>query len=78
MFVVFVVEKDEKGKNRNDNWNFWFWFFGSKNGRFVMHNCFSQICFLKPLFYSVCGVRAFWAKLSKKGKFWTPPKRKIE
>ena len=31
-----------------------------------------------PYFYSVFGVRAFWAKLSKKVNFWTtPPKKKL-
>ena len=46
-----------------------FWFFWSKNGRFVTHICFPKKG-LKPLFYSVLGVSAFWAKVSKKGKFW--------
>ena len=30
---------------------------------------------LKPLFYSVLGVSAFWAKVSKKGNFEKPPKK---
>ena len=32
---------------------------------------------LKPLFYSVFWVRAFWAKVSKKGNF-EKPARKME
>ena len=41
-----------------------------------------RICFLqkkgllKPQFYSVLGVCAFWAKLSKKGNFGHPPKKR--
>ena len=51
--------------------------FLSKNGRFVTHNCFSKIGVLKPLLFIVFwGVRAFWAKLSKKGIFGHPPKNK--
>ena len=29
-----------------------------------------------PYFYSVFGVRIFWAKLSKKGNFWTPTQKR--
>ena len=32
---------------------------------------------MKPLFYSVFGVRAFWAKLAKNGIVDTPPKKTI-
>ena len=31
-----------------------------------MRICFSKIGLLKPLFYSVLGVGALWAKVSKK------------
>ena len=50
--------------------------FLSKNGRFVTHICFSKNALLKPLFYSVFCVRAFLAKLSKKGNFGHPPKKR--
>ena len=75
MFVFFVVEEKTLGKT-NDNWNFWIRFCGPKMA------VSWRICFFKkklaetPYFYSVLGVRAFWAKLSKKGKFWTPTQKK--
>ena len=53
------------------------WVLLSKNGRFVMVNCFSKICLLKPLFYSVLGLCAFWAKVVKRGNSG-PPKIKTE
>ena len=53
-----------------------FWVFWSKNGRFVTHICFPKKKALKPLFYSVFWVRAFWAKVWKKGNFEKPPKKK--
>ena len=34
-----------------------------------------KVCW-NPYFYSVFWVRAFWAKLSKKGKFWTPTQKR--
>ena len=37
---------------------------------------FQKLVCWDPYFYSVLGVRAFWAKLSKKGNFWTPPKKR--
>ena len=55
------------------NWNLWIWVFLSRNGRFVTHICF-QKNLLKPLFLLCFWVRAFWAKLSKKGHFGHPPK----
>ena len=36
-----------------------------------------KVCW-NPYFYSVWGLRAFWAKLSKKGNFGHPPKQKIK
>ena len=50
--------------------------FLSKNGRFVTHNSFQKkkACW-NPYFYSVFWVRAFWAKVSKKGNFGHPPKK---
>ena len=54
-----------------------FWFFGPKMA-ISWRICFFQkeVCW-NPYFYSVLGVRVFWAKLSKKGNFGHPPKKKI-
>ena len=73
--MFFVVVREEKGKKMIAGIS-GFGFFWSKNGRFVTQNCFPQNGLLKPLFYSVFWVRAFLAKLSKKGKFWTPTKKR--
>ena len=59
MFLLFKQRKNEN----NDSWNFWIWVFWSKHGRFLTH--MFQIA-EAPIFYSVSGVRAFWAKLSTK------------
>ena len=53
-------------------------FFWSNNGRFVTHICFSKNALPKPLFYSAFWVRAFWAKLSKRGNFGHPQKKKFD
>ena len=37
---------------------------------------FQKLVCWNPYFYSVLGVRAFWAKLSKKAIFGHPPKKK--
>ena len=50
--------------------------FVSKNGRFVTQNCFPKHGLLKPLVYSVLARARFLAKLSKKGSFGHPPKKK--
>ena len=73
--MFFVVEREGNRQKKMITGISGLGFF-SKNGRFVMHNCFSKIGVLKPLFYSVLGARVFWAKLSKKGNFWTPIKNK--
>ena len=52
--------------------------FLSKSGRFVTQISFSKNTLLKPLFYSVLGVRACLAKLSKRRNFGHPPKRLID
>ena len=62
---VFLLFKEKTRAKRNDNWNFWV--LGSKNGCFVTVNCFCSFGLPKPLFYSVLGVRGFWAKWPKKG-----------
>ena len=53
--------------------------FLSKNGRFVTQTVFPKMPCWNSYFYSVFWVRAFWAKLSKKGIFGhpPPPKKKI-
>ena len=53
-----------------------FWVFWSKNGRFVTHICFPKKRPWNPYFYSVFWVQAFWAKMSKKGNFEKPPKKR--
>ena len=73
--MCFLLLQEKKKDKTNDNWNLWIWAFGSKNGHFVTHNCFSKMCSLKPLFYRVLGVLALWARLSKKGNFGHPPKK---
>ena len=37
---------------------------------------FQKLVCWNPYFYSVLGLRDFWAKLSKKGNFWTPPQKR--
>ena len=53
-----------------------FGFFGPKMA-VSWHTSAFQKKGLKPLFYSVFWVRAFWGKVSKKGKFEKRP-RKME
>ena len=54
-----------------------FWFFWSKIGPFRDTQLVSKKKTLEnPIFYSVFGVQAFWAKMSKKGNFEKPPKKK--
>ena len=49
-----------------------FGFFGSKNGCFVTHMFFFKKCSAETRVYSVLGVHAFLAKLSKKGEILDP------
>ena len=75
-FCVLCCLKRRKQAKKNDNWNFnEFGFFWSKNGRFVTHKCFSKKRPWNHYFYCVFCVRAFWAKLSKKGNFGHPAKK---
>ena len=67
--------KRRKRQKQNDDWNFWIWVFCSKTGRFVTHNLFQRKVCWNPYFYSVLGVRAFWAKLSNKEILDTHQKR---
>ena len=75
-FGVFCCWKRIKAK-KIDNWNFWIrvhlvqkWPFRDAK------TFFSKKIGWNPYFYSVLGVRVFWAKLSKKAIFWTPPQKK--
>ena len=73
---VFVLGREEEDKN--DNWNFWIWVFWVQKWPF----CDAQLFFKKlfsesPGFIVFWGVRAFWARLSKKGDFGHPPKERI-
>ena len=71
----FVVEREENRPKNNDNWNLWILVFLSKNGRFVTQICFPKKGPETPILIVFWGVIAFWAKVSKKGKFWKPPKK---
>ena len=53
-----------------------FEFFLSKNGRSWPITVFQKLVCWNPYFYSVLGVRVFWAKFSKKGILGHPPKNK--
>ena len=52
-----------------------FGFFWSKNGRFVMHNFFSNKNRLKPQLLKCFGGAHFLGQVVKKGNFWAPPKK---
>ena len=73
--LVFLLLKEKKGKRKMITGISGFGFFGPKMA-VSWRITFFQKNRLKPLFYIVLGVRVFWAKLSKKGNFWTPPKKK--
>ena len=47
-----------------------FGFFGSKNGRFGTHNCFSKICFPKPIFLWCFGGARVLGQVVKKCFFF--------
>ena len=76
IFVFLWLKERKKDKNKITGIS-GFEFFGSENGRFVTHNCFSKICSLKPCFYSVLGVRTFLARLSKREILDTHQTRRI-
>ena len=76
IFWGFLLLREKKIGQKYDNWNLWILVFWSKNGSFVTHICFSTKKCLKPCFYSVFWVRAFWAKVSKKVKFEKPARKK--
>ena len=69
MCVVFVVEKEEKGKKKTITGISGFGFFLVHKWPFRDAHLLFKKTLLKPLFYSVFWVCAFWAKLSKKGNF---------
>ena len=54
-----------------------FWFFVQK-WPFRDAHLLSKKKTWNPYFYSVFWVRAFWAKVSKKGNCEKPPKKKID
>ena len=74
-FGVFCFWK-RRNRQKKDNWNL------QILGFLVQKRPFrdTQLLFKKrpwnPYFYSVFWVRAFWAKVSKKGNFEKPPKKK--
>ena len=51
-------------------------FFGPKMAVSWRITVFQKLVCWNPYFYSVLGVRAFWAKLSKKAIFGHPPKKR--
>ena len=72
-FCVFVAEREENKNKRMITGISGLGFFGSKNGRFVTHICFSK-CFVEtPIFIVFFGAR-FLGQGVKKGKVWTPTK----
>ena len=74
--LCFALLKEKKNRQKKMIIGIYeFGILGSKNGRFVTHICFSKKRPWNPYFYSVFWVRAFWAKLSKKGNFGHPPKK---
>ena len=74
MLVFFVFEIEEKGKKMITGISGFG--FLSKNGRFVTKKHFPKNGLLRPLFIVLFRVRAFLAKLSKKGNFEHPPKKR--
>ena len=73
---VFLLLNEEKRANKNDYWNFWIWVALVQNWPFRdAYLLFQQLVCWNLYFYSVFRVRAFGAKLSKKGDFG-PPKIK--
>ena len=53
-----------------------FGFFVQKRPFRDAHLFFKKTLAETPILKVFWGVRAFWAKLSKKGTFWTPTKKK--
>ena len=77
IFMLLVVAREEN-RQKNDNWNFWIWAFFVQKWPFRDADLFFENWFAQPPYvYSVFGVRAFWAKLSKKEFFDPPQKRKF-
>ena len=73
----FLLLKEKKTGKKNDNWNLWILVFLVQKWPFRdAHLLFKKRAW-NPYFYSVFWVRAFWAKVSKKGNFQKPP-RKME
>ena len=65
-----------KRKALNDNWSFWIWFFGPNMAVPWRKLYFSKKLCWNPYFYSGFWVRTcLAAKLSKKGRLWTPTKK---
>ena len=72
----FFAQTEDKA-TKNDNWNFWFRFFWVQKWPFRDGWLFSKIGFLNPLsLQCFLGALFFWAKLSKRGKFGPPPKKR--
>ena len=65
-YLCFCCWKRRKQVAKNDNWNFWFGVFWVQKWPFRDAHLFSKMLSWNPHFYSVLGVRAFWARLSKR------------
>ena len=65
-----------RNRQKNDNWNLWILaFFCPKMAVLWRTSAFQKKSAWNPYFYSVFGMSAFWAKVSKKGNFEKPPKK---
>ena len=74
MFVVFEREENRQKKMITEICKFWV--FGPKMAVLWRTTAFQKKRPWSPYFYSVFGVRAFWAKVSKKGNSEKPPKKR--
>ena len=76
IFCVFCCWKRRK-QAKNDNWNLWILVFSVQKWPFRDAHLLSKKRAWNPYFHSVFRVRAFWAKLTKKGNFGHPKKKTI-
>ena len=74
-FVFFVVVREEKGK-KNDNWNLWIWLFFVQKWPFRDSELFSTKWVAETSIFIVFLGARFFGQVVKKGKFWTPTKKR--
>ena len=75
LICVFCVVEREENRQKMITGIYEFWFFGSKNGRFVTHICFSKKGPETPIFIVFFGRALFGPSCQKKGNFGHPPKQ---